>query len=108
MISFKNVLASQTDDALNGAGSTTPAARAGMKIVVRSVFVLGGANATNVTFNSKGAGVGTPISPLLANGANGGFALPAGSWFETAVGEGLTVTTGAGSTAGIWIAWDYV
>lgn len=74
--------------------------------VVQLAMVCGG-TATNITFNSKGTGSGTAISCLFANGTNGGAVLgynPDG-WFTTNNGEGLTVTTGAGSTTGIQIGY---
>lgn len=95
-----NVAASQTD-------SNIVTAVTAKKIRVLGVIVLTAATATNVTFNSKGAGAGTAISALFACGANNGFALgfnPVG-WFETAAGEALTVTTGAGSTTGFQIVY---
>jgi hypothetical protein len=91
-----NVAASQTDSVLVAA---TP----GKKVRVLWVVFQAGNVATALTFNSKGAGAGTAISPTFANGANGGFVLPLNNygWFQTNAGEGLTVTTGAGSATGI-------
>ena len=93
-----NVAASQTD-------ASVVAAVALKKIRVLSVFALAGGTATNLTFNTKGAGAGVAISPLLANGANGGEVLGRNvdGWFETSAGEALTVTTGTGSTTGIGV-----
>lgn len=96
-----NVAASQTDSSLVAAVSNK-------RIRVVSVAALAGGTATNLTFNSKPSGAGTAISCLFANAANGGFVLPEASefgWFETNVGEGLSVTTGAGSTTGIQIVY---
>jgi hypothetical protein len=100
---FANVAASTTDGAL-------VAARTGMKIRVYSLACDCGATATNVTFNSKPAGSGVAISCLFAFGANGGMVKnynPRG-WFETAMGQGLTATTGTGATMGIQVGYDYL
>ncbi len=95
-----NVAQSQTD-------SSIIAAVAGKKIRVTAVVAVAGGTATNLTFNSKPAGAGVAISPLFANGINGGEVLPFNpqGWFETVSGEGLTVTTGAGSTTGILVTY---
>ena len=97
---FANVAASQTD-------SSIVAAVSGKVIRVLAVVAVAGGTATNLTFNTKPAGAGTAISPLFANGINGGEVLPfnPSGWFETASGEGLTVTTGAGSTTGILVVY---
>lgn len=95
-----NVAASQTD-------ASVVAAVAGKKIRVVSVVAKAGGTATNVTFNTKPGGAGTAISPLFANGVNGDTTLPFNpcGWFETAAGEGLSVTTGAGSATGILVGY---
>lgn len=100
---FANVAAGETD-------SNLVTAVTGKKIRVHQVAAVAGATATNLTFNSKPAGAGTAISPLYANGINGGVVLPYSKrgWFETTAGEGLTVTTGAGSTTGIQIGYTKV
>lgn len=95
-----NVAASATDTALVAAVTSK-------KIrVLAAVFVAGG-TATNLTFNSKPAGAGTAKTCLFANAANGGATLPfnQAGWFETVSGEGLSVTTGAGSTTGIQVVY---
>jgi hypothetical protein len=63
-----------------------------------------------VTFNSKPAGSGTAIWPAIKYPANGGAQPPMNErgWFSTNRGEGLTVTTGAGSTTGIAVVYDTV
>jgi hypothetical protein len=98
-----NVAASQTD-------SVVKAAVAGASINVLAVYCIAGGTATNLTFNSKGSGAGTAISALLANAANGGAVLPLNEkgWFSTNAGEGLTVTTAAGSTTGIGVVYELV
>jgi hypothetical protein len=98
-----NVAASQTD-------SVIVAAQAGKRVRVYQVASVGGGTATNVTFNTKGSGAGTALSPIFAFGVNGGAVLsysPSG-WFDTNRGEGLTVTTGAGSSQGIIVGYDIV
>lgn len=101
---FKNTPTATTDDAY-------VAARAGFKIRVYSVVASNGATASGVTFNSKGSGAGTAIFPLMSYGAQGGAILnynPQG-WFDTARGEGLTVTTAAGGSAvGISVSYGYI
>lgn len=95
-----NVAASQTD-------SSIVAAVAAKRIRVLGYALSGGAQATSVTFNSKGAGAGTAVSMTHQMGANGVFAPgeAAHGHFQTASGEGLTVTTGAGSTTGIQVSY---
>ena len=95
-----NVAASQTD-------SEIVAAVTGRRIRVLSVACVCGATATNLTFNSKGSGAGTAISMQFQNAANSGAVLPfnEAGWFETVPNEGLTVTTGDGSTTGIQVAY---
>lgn len=98
-----NVAASQVD-------SSVVAAVSGKRVNVLAVVAVAGGTATDLTFNSKGAGAGTAISCLLANAANGGEALPFNpkGWFTTNVGEALTVTTGAGSSTGIQVVYEVV
>ena len=95
-----NIAASTTDGAL-------VSAVAGKKLRVVGFRVMAGATATNVTFNSKPGGAGTAISETMACGANGGQhgAFSPVGHFQTAAGEGLTVTTGAGSTVGVGVVY---
>ena len=98
---FANPAASTTD------GNVVTAV-AGARINVLAFFAVAGGTATTLTFNSKGGGAGTAISPLLANAANGGISAdynPKG-WFTTNAGEGLTVTTGAGSATGVQVVYE--
>jgi hypothetical protein len=95
-----NVAASQTDSVL-------VAGIAGKRIRVKALGFICGATATTATFNTKGSGAGVAISPLFANAANGGAIWghnPEG-WFETELGEALTLTTGAGSTTGVLVKY---
>jgi hypothetical protein len=97
---FVNVAAAQTDSVVVAAVPT--------KILkVMAVVAVAGGTATDLTFNSKGSGAGTAISPKFANGANGGEVLNVNpfAWFQTNVGEGLTVTTGAGSATGVLVLY---
>jgi len=100
---FVNVAASQTD-------SLIVAAVAGSTIKVLGLVAQAGGTATTLVFNSKPSGAGTAISATFQNGINGSVVLPetenGDGWFETAVGEGLTCTTGAGSTTGIQIIYS--
>jgi hypothetical protein len=101
---YASVAVSQTDSSL-------VAAVAGRKIRVLAFLINhGDTTASTVTFNSKPAGAGTAIFPALKYAANGGANPPLldSGWFETAVGEGLTVTTGAGSTTGIAVVYTLV
>lgn len=100
---FANVAASQTDSSL-------VAIVANKRIRVLAVVAVGGATATTLTFNSKGGGAGTAKTCLFANAANGGFVLPfcEQGWFDTNTSEGLSVTTGAGSTTGIQVVYAEV
>lgn len=106
---FANVATATTDAAI-------VAARTGSRVRVGALTVINGATASGVTFNSKPAGAGTAITPLLALGASGGVALPHSAprdnpsgWFTTKSGEGLSATTAAGgSTVGILAVYDYV
>lgn len=68
------------------------------KIRVVDMVMLTGATATDSTFKSAS----TAISPVFANGANGGAVLHRNDdgWFETTAGVALNVTTGAGSSTG--------
>lgn len=94
---FANVAASQTDAAV-------VAAVGGKKIrVLGLALVCGGP----VTFNTKPGGAGTAISATFSPSVSGVIVLPEtpAGWFETAAGEGLSVTTGAGSTVPIQVIY---
>jgi hypothetical protein len=95
-----DVAASQTDSAV-------VAAVAGKRIVVVAANWLTGASATTLVFNTKPSGAGTAITGVYANDINGGMVLPFASsgWFQTAIGEGLSVTTGAGASTGINVVY---
>lgn len=94
------------------AGGTTDGpvvtAVAGKRIRVLAFHLSGGtAAATTVAFNTKPAGAGTAISPVIPLATNGNDVAPfnEGGWFETSVGEGLAVTTGAGAAVGVIVTY---
>lgn len=94
---FANVAASQTD-------SNLVTAVPGKKIRVLGYTLHAGDSAgSDVTFNSKPVGAGTAVTSLKNLSANQQMVYPQNEdgWFETTAGQGLTVTTGAGSTTGI-------
>jgi len=97
---FANIAAATTD----GHIVTAVALKS---IVVVAVAVVTGSTATTITFNTKPVGAGTAISPAFANDINGGEVLPfnLGGWFASTTGDGLTATTGAGSTTGILVTY---
>ena len=101
---YDNIAASTTDSIL-------VAAVAGRKIRVLSIVINeGDTTPSSVTFNTKPAGSGTSIYPVLKAAANGGFVIPENpfGWFETGVGEGLSVTTGAGSATSVAVTYALV
>lgn len=100
---FVNVAASSTDTNLVSAVS-------GKSIRVLIFRIHAGGTSTNITFNSKPSGAGYAISELFSVAANGGHhgAYSPIGHFETRPGEGLTVTTGSGSTVGIGIVYTEI
>jgi hypothetical protein len=101
---WDNVAAAATDSLLVDNLSVT------RKIRVLRCFVNGvDAGVVTFTFNSKGAGAGTAITPTFESPLNGGFVLPSeeGGWFETLVGEDLTITTAAASAVGVIVVWEF-
>lgn len=75
--------------------------------VLAAVINQGDTTPSPVTFNSKSGGAGTAIGPVLKAAANGVVNLhwSAAGWFDTNVGEGLSVTTGAGSNTGVLVKY---
>lgn len=110
LYAFGNIAASTTDGTLTKSDGGTLTAVAGKRMKVYGIWFMAGIAATNVTFNSKGAGAGTAISALFAAIANGGAAPPVSplGWFATNVGEVLTVTTGTGATVGVQVVYVLV
>lgn len=97
------VAASQTDSAL-------VAAVAGKIIRVLSITMSAAATATASTFTTKPGGAGTAISAVFTNPVNTPVSLPYNphGHFETVAGEGLSVTTGAGSTTNYQVCYELV
>lgn len=106
----------QTDAVMNGLAALTPkyfsatvaasqtdsvliALVGGKKLRILSLCAQCGGTATDMTFESNG----TTRKHKIPAGINGGQVLPFNpvGWFETAAGETLTVTTGAGSSCEI-------
>lgn len=101
---YDSIAASQTDSVL-------VAAVTGKKIRVIAFLVnQGDTTPSTVQFNSKGSGAGTAVFPAFKAAANGFYAVPEceSGWFATNAGEGLTVTTGAGSTSGVAVIYEVV
>jgi hypothetical protein len=101
---YDAIAAGTTDSAL-------VAAEAGLRIVVTSVVINhGDTTPSAVTFTSKGSGAGTAIYAPLKGPANGGFVIPDNDYglFGTVAGEGLSVTTGAGSTTSVAVTYKRV
>jgi hypothetical protein len=105
---ISDVPPSQTDAAL-------VSAKTGVVYSVFGGFAVVSGTATTLVLNSKGTGAGTAITSTLFCGANGGIALPLTAqqntgeppfgYFESNRGEGITATTGAGSTVGISLVY---
>lgn len=101
---FDSVAASATDSSL-------VAAVANNKIrVIAFMLNHGDTTSSTVTFNTKPAGAGTAISPAWKYPPNSGTSSTQvdEGWFETNRGEGLTVTTSAGSTTGITVVYKLI
>lgn len=88
----ETVVASDTDEELI-------AAVAGKKLRILALVLQCAGVATTSTFEAAG----TTRKHVIPAGANGGQVLPFNpvGWFETGVGQSLTVTTGAGSSTDI-------
>lgn len=94
-----NVAAASTD-------ANVVTAVSGKKIRVVQFRVTTGSAASNITFNSKPAGAGTAVSETMQFPANGGISSGMSPYghFESAAGEGLTVTT-TGATTNVGIVY---
>jgi hypothetical protein len=101
---WANVAAAQTDSVLVTA---VPSRR--IKVIG---FIVNAkdAGAVTVTFNSKPAGAGVAITPTFIFPLNGGAVMSNSDegYFETATGEGLTVTTAAASAAAVLVVYKLV
>lgn len=103
-----NIAPSQTD-------SNIITAKPGVIMLGVAGWAISAGTATNLTLNSKGTGSGTAITSLMPFGANGGVIWPASvhlpigdypiGYFQTNKGEGLSGTTGSGSTVGITVRY---
>jgi hypothetical protein len=103
LYAFANIAASTTDGSII-------AAVGGKKIRVLAFMAESGSTATTITFNSKPGGAGTAITMDFQNAGNGGEVAnfnPVG-WFETVSGQGLSATTGAGSTTGVQVVYALI
>lgn len=88
--------------------SVLVAAKPGFKLRVYSYMInQGDTTPSAVTFTSKGVSAGTAVWVPLKYPANGGTNSPDNSqgWFETNAGEGLSVSTGAGSPTGVGVTY---
>lgn len=96
---FANVAAAQTDSALVAAVASKR-----IKVLYYSAGAAG--TATDFQFNTKPGGAGSAVHATLRAAASTWQSAycPVGC-FQTAAGEGLAVTTGAGATVGISIAY---
>lgn len=100
---FASIAASTTD------GSIVAAVTSKKIRVLAGFMTLVGA-ALTATFNSKGAGAGTAITPTfdLPVGVIPPFPFNQCGWMETAAGEGLSLTTGIGIGGSVKIHILYV
>lgn len=96
---YSDVAASATDGAL-------VTGVAGKRIRVHALGISCGGTASTVVLNTKPGGAGTAIGPIF----NNSISLPyvEAGWLATGIGEGLTVTTGAGSTTGVLVVYSLV
>ena len=109
MAQVRSFLSAKANIATATTDGAVVSAVANQKIRVFGVIAIQGTSVGAITFNSKPAGAGTAISAAFSPAASGGFTLPVGDgpWFTTNAGEGLTVTTGATTTAvGIQVVYD--
>lgn len=100
---FASIASATTD------GSVVAAVTSKKLRVVGLVLIAGG-TATTITLNTKPAGAGSAISATFSLAANGSLVLPTSEfgWCETNSGEGLSATTGAGSTVAIQVLYSEV
>lgn len=96
---FVNVAASQTDSAIVAAIASKKIRVIG--IIINTVTI---ATPSSVTFTSKPGGAGAAISPAIVPNSSFAAYSPVG-FFQTVAGEGLSVTTSAGSTSGIQVVY---
>jgi hypothetical protein len=77
--------------------------QAGQRIIVLQCCVITSAG-NSVKFQSNGT---TDISALMPLAANGGFVMPYSQvgWFQTNIGESLTINMSTGSSTGVQVVW---
>lgn len=90
-------------------------AKDGVVLRVIGGFLVAAGTATTIVFNSKPTGSGTAITSTIFCGANGGLIFPSVNpsgdgeppygYFQTTKGQGLSATTGAGSTVGVSVVY---
>lgn len=97
------VLKDKFADLTAGQDTAVLTAVAGKKIRVYFLALQSSGTATAITFKSKPSGTAVAITCVIALGINSSFVLPYNEqgYFETAAGEGLTITAGAGSAVGL-------
>lgn len=88
------IAASQTDAAFITAVSDK-------KKRIVSLIIDPGASPSTIVFNSKGSGAGTAKSITFKNLATLALSLNELGWVNSNIDEGITITTGAGSTTSI-------
>jgi hypothetical protein len=107
LFAFANVAAAATDTSIIAANANAKIRVLGMLITPASATP-----PASVTLNSKPAGAGTAITAAI--GLAAGVPIDAGAasgmgYCQTARGEGLTATTGAGTNGvGITVAYSFV
>lgn len=100
---FANIAASTTDGVVKAA--VTGSSLRVVAVVLSPATV---ATPSSVIFNTKPGGAGTAISATLVPTTVGSLPFNPAGWFETVKSEGLTVTTGVGSTTGIQVIYSVV
>lgn len=104
-----NVATAQTDSALVAAGT---GAFADKRIGVMGFLLVQGTSAAAISFTTKPAGAGTAISSLLVPAASGNITCFPDCGFPiwvTNAGEGLSLTTGATTSAVTgFVLWAFV
>lgn len=101
---FSNVSPSTTDSAII-------TGKPGVIMRVVGGWLMASGTATTITFNSKGPSAGTAITSSVYCGINGGVLFPSNQpdrvaeapygYFQSNKGEGITASTGGGTTVGV-------
>jgi hypothetical protein len=99
-IQFKTAsVAAGTTDSVLVAGASVGGTGAKVRVVSFVVAAAAATPAASIVFNSKPAGAGTAISPVMATAAGQTIVGDSAPFWESNKGEGLSVTTGAGTNA---------